>query len=87
MYCGGLITLNGAIEMTNKITHYAYLTGVINKKNPTEEEAFDAVMFARLLLVEAFYNGNKSAKEFEQHFGIKLFVTTEDDDNAVSKSI
>ena len=73
--------------MTNKITHYAYLTGVINKENPTEEESFDAIMFARLLLVEAFYNGNKSAKEFEQHFGIKLFVTTEDDDNAVSKSI
>jgi len=73
--------------MTNKIKHYAYLTGVINKKNPTEEEAFDAVMFARLLLVEAFYNGNKSAKEFEKHFGIKLFVTTEDDDNEVSKSV
>jgi hypothetical protein len=73
--------------MTNKITHYAYLTGVINKKTPTEEEAFDAVMFARLLLVEAFYNGKKSAKEFEQHFGIKLFVTTEDDDNEVSKSV
>lgn len=87
MYCVGLITSNGGIEMTNKIKHYAYLTGVINKKNPTEEESFDAVMFARLLLVEAFYNGNKSAKEFEQHFGIKLFVTTEDDDNAVSESV
>ena len=73
--------------MTNKITHYAYLTGIINKKNPTEEESFDAIMFARLLLVEAFYNGNKSAKEFEKHFGIKLFVTTEDDDNEVSESV
>jgi len=72
--------------MTNKIIHYAYLTGVINKKNPTEEESFDAIMFARLLLVEAFYNGKKSAKEFEQHFGIKLFVTTEDD-NEVSESV
>jgi hypothetical protein len=72
--------------MTNKFKHYAYLTGVINKINPTVEEAFDAVMFARLLLVEAFYNGNKSAKEFEKHFGIKLFVTTEDD-NEVSESV
>lgn len=62
----------------DKIKHYAWVCGLVENKNPTEADMFNVNLFAKLLLCEAFYRNDMKAAEYEKHFGIKLFVTTEE---------
>jgi hypothetical protein len=62
----------------NKLKHYAWVAGLVESKNPTEADMFNVKLFARLLLCEAFYYSHMKAAEYEKHFGIKLFASTEE---------
>jgi len=70
----------------DKIKHYAWVAGLVENKDATAVDMFNARLFARLLLCEAFYCNDMKAAEYEKHFGIKLFASTEGN-NEVSESI
>jgi len=72
--------------MSDKLKHYAWVAGLVESKNPTEADMFNVNLFAKLLLCEAFYCNDMKAAKYEKHFDIKLFASTEND-NEISESI
>jgi hypothetical protein len=64
--------------MSDKLKHYAWICGLVESKHPTEADMFHVNLFARLLLHEAFYRNYMKAAEYEKHFDIKLFASTEE---------